>query len=109
MKATLTIDCVDCLEDLSLDITVSKKTMPLFSEIRRAASQQNWHVGRDCRCPDCFKKIPATCQTCELYEGRKSMGAPVCRLDGEFVAPDDYCPEHKSICRGYQNPIPTLD
>lgn len=108
MKATLTLDCADCLEDLSLDITVSKKTMPAFGSIRRAAAQQGWHIGRVCRCPVCYEALPAICRTCCLFEGRKSMGASVCQLDGEFTAEDDFCPEHKPI-HGYRNPIPTLD
>lgn len=108
MTATLTVECVDCLEDLSLDILICKNTMPSFGEIRRLVAKQGWHLGRACRCPACFDKLPEQCKTCSLYEGNKSMGTAVCRLDGSFSAPNDYCPEHKPF-RGYRNPIPTLD
>lgn len=116
MKAELKLDCHECIEDLSIDITIKGKAMPAFSEIMRAAQEQGWRIGRNCYCPSCYQALPAHCNTCEHYEGNKSMGAPICRRDGGFAALTDYCEHHRSFSGasnqsfcGYQNPIPTID
>ena len=115
MKAELKLDCQKCIDDISLEITIKGKTMPTFNEIMKAAQEQGWHIGRDCYCSSCYQFLPAHCDTCEHYEGNKSIGAPVCRRDGNFATPTDYCEHHQPFCgaaqsiQGYKNPVPTLE
>lgn len=107
MKAELKLDCRKCIDDLSLEIAIKGKSMPTFGDIMRAVQEQGWRIGRDCYCPSCYQALPAHCDTCEHYEGNKSMGSPVCRRDGNFAAPTDYC-EHHQPFHGYKNPVPVL-
>ena len=116
MKAELRLDCKCCIEDISLDITIKGKTITPVRDIREKAQKQGWHLGRDCYCPSCYQALPAHCNTCEHYEGNKSMGAPICRRDGEFALPTDYCEYHQPFhsahsqsFQGYKNPVPTLE
>lgn len=115
MKAELKLDCSECIEDISLDVTIRGKVMPTFREVMGAAQEKGWRIGRDCYCPSCYQALPAHCNTCAEYEGNKSMGSPVCRRDGNFAAPTDYCKHHRPFCgasrsgQGYKNPVPTLE
>lgn len=115
MKAQLVLNCNGCFEDTSLEITIKGKTMPLFSDIMKEAQKQGWRIGRDCYCPSCYEALPAHCDTCMNYEGNKSMGAPVCRRDGAFATPTDFCKHHQPYVGplqpflGYKNPIPHID
>lgn len=99
MKAELKFDCEKCaIEDITIDITINGKNMPMFKEIRNKAKEQNWHIGRNCYCPDCNSDITVRCNTCENYEGNKSMGSSICRIDGKFTTPMDTCDNHKPFC-----------
>ena len=116
MNAILKLDCKCCIEDITLDITLKGKTMTSVKEIRGKAQKQGWHLGRDCYCPSCYQSLPAHCNTCEYYEGNKSMGAPICRRDDNFALPTDFCGHHspfhnvpRESFSEYKNPIPTLE
>ena len=93
IKTHLTVECKNCIEDITIDLETYGKHFPDSSTIRHKLKERGWSFGRDCYCPSCYKALPAHCSTCEHYEGNKSMGAPICRLDGEFSLPTDYC-EH---------------
>lgn len=107
MNAILKFECKNCIDDIELDITTNGKSLPPMRDVREQAQKKGWHIGRDCYCPACYQALPAHCDTCEHYEGNKSMGAPICRRDGEFAAPTDYC-EHHQRFHGYKNPVPML-
>lgn len=116
MNATIEFACKNCVDGISFDIEIDGKNMPSLRDFTEKAREQGWHFGRDCYCPDCYSELPAHCNTCEHYEGNKSMGAPVCRRDNKFAAPTDCCDYHKPIhgdstafSPGYKNPIPTLN
>ena len=94
IKTHLTVECKNCIEDITIDLETYGKIFPDFSQIRYKLKEQGWLFGRDCYCPECSKALPATCSTCEHYEGNKSMGAPLCRLDGKFATSEDYCEHH---------------
>ena len=108
MKAQLKFDCKNCIDDITIDVTTNGKTMTSLKEIRDAARKQSWSIGRDCYCPTCSKALPASCSTCEHFEGNKSMGSSICRIDGNFTTASDYCTHHEPR-HGYKNPIPSLD
>lgn len=96
IKAQLTVECKNCIEDISIELDIDGgKKFPVCSSIRSKLQEHGWSFGRDCYCPECVKALPAHCATCEHYEGNKSMGAPVCRLDGKFAIPTDYCSCYK--------------
>lgn len=95
MKAELKINCTACgIEDITIDLTIKGRTMPSFTEIRKAGLEQGWHIGRDCYCPKCYHTIEKSCDTCCNFEGNKTMGKYLCLVDGEFATPGDYCPNY---------------
>lgn len=94
MNAELKINCRNCMEDITLDVEIQGKTMPSFKTVMDNAIEQGWKIGRDCYCPDCYSKLPAHCDTCDHFEGNKIMGAYICRRDGKFACPTDYCEHH---------------
>ena len=108
MKAEIKFECKKCINDITLDITIVGKTMPSISKVRESANLQGWSIGRDCYCPSCLRELPAHCSTCEHFEGNKSMGASICRRDGNFTTNTDYCDHHEPI-RCYRNPIPQIE
>ena len=107
MKAEIKFECKNCVEDLTLEITV-KQGLPAMSTIREEARKRGWSIGRDCYCPECLSNLPARCETCEHFEGRKSMGSPLCRRDCKFTTANDFCSRHEPI-HGYKNPIPSIE
>lgn len=107
MKAEIKFECKNCIEDLTLDITITK-SFPTMGVVREKAMRRGWSIGRDCYCPDCLSKLPARCKTCEHFEGNMIMGSSICRKDGKFTTENDYCPCHE-LRYGYKNPIPTID
>lgn len=116
MKVILGFDCDHCIDDLSLEFSVSGKHLPTMREVRAEADKVGWKIGARVFCPTCYAKLPAHCDTCEYYEGNKTMGAPYCRKRKCFVCPTDYCEDHngfsetdKPLKTGYQNPIPTIE
>jgi hypothetical protein len=117
MRLTVSFECKNCLGDLLLSKEIQGKNMPDMKNLRDEAQKEGWMLGRDCYCPDCYKLLPAHCNTCEHYEGNKCMGAPICRKDGKFATPTDYCDCYKSMSRSssviksgsYINPVPTID
>lgn len=115
MKFTLNFDCEHCIEDLSLEFSISGKQLPTMRDVRAEADKVGWKIGARVFCPTCYAKLPAHCNTCEHYEGNKSMGAPFCRKRRCFACPTDYCEDHSSTCecsketlKGFKNPVPTL-
>lgn len=116
MKVTLTFHCEHCIEDLSLEFSINGKQLPMMHKVREKADESGWKIGGRVFCPDCYAKLPARCNTCEHYEGNKTMGAPYCRKRECFVCPTDYCEDHNSFLEtdrplktGYQNPTPTIE
>ena len=98
MNVELKLDCDKCgIEDITLDMTIKGKITPSFKDISSKGKEQGWHIGRNCYCPACNRTITTRCNTCEYYEGNKSMGSPICRRDGEFATPLDSCEYHKSF------------
>lgn len=95
IKAQLTVECKTCIEDITIELKIDGNKFPLTSSIRSKLQEQGWSFGKDCYCPKCCKTLPAHCATCEHYEGSKSMGAPTCRLSGEFALSTDYCDNYK--------------
>lgn len=95
MNAELQLFCKCCIKDLTLDITINGNKVTSIKDIREMAEEQGWLVGRDCYCPSCYQALPAHCRTCEHYDGNKSMGAAICRNDGNFALPGDWCEQHK--------------
>lgn len=96
MKAQVTIDCKNCFDDVTVDVEFKGKSLiarDVFTKVR----QKGWFIGRDCYCPDCFSKLPDHCSTCTHFEGNKSMGACICRLDGMFTTSMDYCNNHSKM------------
>ena len=95
MKAELKFDCRNCIDDITINIRLDGRSLPTMQEIRDIAIQRGWRIGKDCYCPNCLRELPAHCNTCEHFEGNKSMGSSLCRLDGSFTTANDYCTEHK--------------
>jgi hypothetical protein len=96
MNIEIKIDCEKCgIEDITLDMRIKAKITPSLKEISAKGKEQGWHIGRNCYCPECNQEITARCNTCENYEGNKSMGSSICRKDGKFTTPLDTCKYHK--------------
>lgn len=101
MRAELKFNCKNCIDDITLDVEIVGRIIPSFSKIVSMANSLGWSIGRDCYCPDCLNKLPAHCETCEHFEGNKSMGSMVCRKHGDFTMPNDYCKQHRYF-HGYK-------
>lgn len=97
MKAQLVFECKNCINDIAIEITIEGKNMPTLGTIREKAQQEGWSIGRDCYCPSCLRQLPAHCDTCEHFEGYKSMGSFFCRKECCFTTPYDYCKHHRPI------------
>lgn len=85
MKATLQLECKNCIEDLFIDIDIIGNKLPTMSTIRAKAQGSGWSVGRDCYCPECLSKLTDKCSTCDYFEGNKTMGASYCRRYNSYV------------------------
>lgn len=97
MKATLQLECKNCIEDLFIDIDIISNKLPTMSTIRAKAQGSGWSIGRDCYCPECLSKLTDKCSTCDYFEGNKTMGSSICRRDGKFTTANDYCTHHKPL------------
>lgn len=91
IKATLKLECKRCIEDLDIELEFKGKSFPPIKDTRKKASEQGWSLGKYCYCPSCLKSLPGCCSLCTHWEGNKSMGSYICRLDGEFAIETDYC------------------
>lgn len=96
IKAKLVLECKDCIDDVTVEVNIVNRELPVFKDIRDKVIAQGWHLGRYCYCPTCLSKLPNHCETCIYFEGSKTMGACVCRYDGRFTTGKDYCPHYSS-------------